>query len=314
MASRTWNRFLGATRQSYQHATSQEYVERLCTSWLLPGWALFALRIIISFYAFTVLFYVIGYRSGIGETEAVEQSFSYFTVLGYWGLAFYHGFTAMHTASLAFGSSGTAWLSRWPGWMRWLHSVFYATVTVYPYVVTAVFWSLLAANAFESTLSTFTNISEHGLNSVFAFLELALPRSDPHPWINLPALIFILALYLSLAYLTHATEGIYVYDFLDPANGSGSVFGYCIAILAATIVLFTIVRYLQLLRRWLTEDRRARKAAHRIADSHQTDDSTLEMGMTEKHIDTKDNTDHQNSAAVDLDMSSKEARSKGFDS
>lgn len=53
------------------------------------------------------------------------------------------------------------------------------------------------------------------MNSGFAFLEVALPRSQPHPWINLVPLIVILASYLGLAYLTHATENIYVYDFLD---------------------------------------------------------------------------------------------------
>ncbi len=55
----------------------------------------------------------------------------------------------------------------------------------------------------------------HALNTVFAGLEIILPRSDPHPWLLLVPIIIILALYLALAYLTHATEGFYVYSFLD---------------------------------------------------------------------------------------------------
>ena len=55
----------------------------------------------------------------------------------------------------------------------------------------------------------------HALNSVFAGLEIILPRSDPHPWLLLVPMIVILALYLGLAYLTHATEGFYVYSFLN---------------------------------------------------------------------------------------------------
>ena len=61
-----------------------------------------------------------------------------------------------------------------------------------------------------------SNISEHALNSVFAFLEIVLPQSDPHPWILLVPLVVILALYLGLAYLSHATEHFYVYAFLNP--------------------------------------------------------------------------------------------------
>lgn len=61
-----------------------------------------------------------------------------------------------------------------------------------------------------------SNISQHALNSVFAFLEILLPMSQPHPWIQLVPMIIILALYLGLAYLTHTTEGYYVYSFLDP--------------------------------------------------------------------------------------------------
>jgi hypothetical protein len=95
--------------------------------------------------------------------------------------------------------------------------------------------------------------SAHALNSVFAFLEIILPRSEPHPWIQLIPLIIILALYLGLAYLTHATENIYVYSFLDPANGRGLVAGACIGILVGSIIVFIIVRYFIWLRQWIVE-------------------------------------------------------------
>ena len=78
------------------------------------------------------------------------------------------------------------------------------------------FWAILAHGALDNALSTYTNTSEHALNSVFAFLEIFLPRSDPHPWLQLVPLIVIGLLYLALAYLTHATQHFYVYNFLDP--------------------------------------------------------------------------------------------------
>ena len=84
--------------------------------------------------------------------------------------------------------------------------------------------------------------------------EIVLPRTAPLPFFHLVPIILILALYLGLAYLTHATEGFYVYGFLDnKTNSSGKVAGYIIGILVAAIVIFLLVRYLIMLRVWLTE-------------------------------------------------------------
>lgn len=71
---------------------------------------------------------------------------------------------------------------------------------------------------------------------------------------DLIPVIIILALYLGLAYLTHATQGFYTYGFLDlQKNSSGIVAAYIVGILVAAIVIFLIVRYLILLRVWVTE-------------------------------------------------------------
>lgn len=54
-------------------------------------------------------------------------------------------------------------------------------------------------------------------------------------------LVIFLALYLALAYVTHATQGWYPYSFLDPKHGGGRLAGYIIGILAAACVIFGIV-------------------------------------------------------------------------
>jgi uncharacterized membrane protein YjdF len=74
------------------------------------------------------------------------------------------------------------------------------------------------------------------------------------PFFHLIPIIILLALYLALAYVTFATEGFYVYDFLDTrTNSSGKVGAYIVGILAAAIIIFLIVRYLIMLRVWVTE-------------------------------------------------------------
>lgn len=72
----------------------------------------------------------------------------------------------------------------------------------------------------------------------------------------LAPLIVILGLYLGLAYLTHTTEGFYVYSFLDiQTKGSGTVAGYCVGIFVGCIILFAIVWGLLWLRKWVTESK-----------------------------------------------------------
>lgn len=66
-----------------------------------------------------------------------------------------------------------------------------------------------------------------------------------------------MALYLALAYLTHATQGFYPYSFLDPNNGSGKLAAYIIGILAAACVIYGIVWVIIWIRRWITETKLA---------------------------------------------------------
>ena len=131
------SKFLYLIKQSWRASTDPIYIERLCTSWILPPIALCALRAFFSLYAFFVTFFVLGWDNTHAATRASHQaahSFSYFTDLTYWGLAFYFAFAAAHTASYA--RTGRPWLASWPGVLRWLHSAYYVTITVYPFIVT----------------------------------------------------------------------------------------------------------------------------------------------------------------------------------
>ena len=122
-------------RLSFHESATLETVTRFSTSWLLPPIVLCFIRGIISLYAFVVIFTTLGLESTVYKaTHAATKSFSYFTILGYWGLAFYFAFAAAHSGSYAI--RGQALLAGWPKSLRWLHGVFYATVAVFPFIVT----------------------------------------------------------------------------------------------------------------------------------------------------------------------------------
>jgi len=55
----------------------------------------------------------------------------------------------------------------------------------------------------------------------------------------------MLACYLGVAYITYATQGVWVYTFLNPNVEHGLVAAYIIGILAGTVLVFAIVNVIR---------------------------------------------------------------------
>jgi hypothetical protein len=232
---------------------------RFETSWLLSPWLLFACRALISLYVFVTRFFIIGWtctHEELGGCDAVGKSFSYFTILTFWGIAFYFLIAAIHTFTYAL--SGRPLLDRFPRALQALHSLFYSTIITYPFLVTIVYWVVLFKGPwFDLEFEAWSNITQHGLNSAFALFELLIPRTSPPPWLHMVWLILILAGYLALAYVTYADQGFYTYGFLDhnDVGSRGLVAAYIFGILAGIIIIFCLAWLLIWLRRWITESK-----------------------------------------------------------
>jgi hypothetical protein len=121
---------------SHRSARDAEYAStyRFATSWILPPALLFLIRAALSLYAFTTLFFVLAWHGTHHDLLEARHSFSYFTVLTYWGLAFYYAFAALHTFS--YWRTGTPLLARWPRALQTAHGMFYSTIVIYPFIVT----------------------------------------------------------------------------------------------------------------------------------------------------------------------------------
>lgn len=145
--------------------------------------------------------------------------FSFFTELTYIGLVSY--FWASSVQTFFFARSRAVYpLQNWPRPLQFLHLLLHTTIVTYPIIVTAVFWGLIATpDTLSTRWSAWVNISEHALNTVFAAFEIFCTNASPSfganpqglsmPWIHLPFLIILLAGYLGVAYITHATQGFY---------------------------------------------------------------------------------------------------------
>ncbi|PFH56791.1 hypothetical protein XA68_15986 [Ophiocordyceps unilateralis] len=247
---------------------------RFETSSLIGPWSLFLCRAGMSVYGFVTIFFIIVYSCTAPDTPppkspppqapnhdtatgcaSVPRSFSYFTVLSYWGLAFYFLVAALH--SFSYIRSARPFLHRLPRPLQALHSLFYSSVVTFPFLVSLTYWAVLYRAWFPSAFDAWRNFSQHALNSVFALFEILVPRVRPLPWIHLPWLALILLAYLAIAFITLADQGFYTYAFLDYSRtgGRAHVAAYTLGITAALVLIFCAVHFLIRLRCWLTESK-----------------------------------------------------------
>ena len=182
---------------------------------------------------------------------AIGESFSFFTYLTFWSLGFYFLFSSVHTFMYAFRQQ--TWLHRWPRPLQLAHSLYYSTVTSFPFLVTIVFWGTMNSGWPAGRFEQWINISVHGLNSVFAILEIVLTATNPPPWTHLSIVLAVLSTYLGLAYLTRHTQGFYVYEWMNPAHGKWSIVLHIAAYAGAMTALFILARFAIMLRNRLAD-------------------------------------------------------------
>jgi len=188
------------------------------------------------------------------ESVVIRQGniwFSFFTHLTFTGLtayllvSTYHDFNYKPSASSSYAYP----LQRWPRVLQAMHILLISTVTTFPILVSIAYWALLASSAtFATPYTTWSAVSLHIFNTVFALLEITTTNIPPLPWAALPMCLILLLAYLGVAYITHATQGIYAYAFLDPQTQHGKLAAYIIGIAVGEVIIFTLVRYAIVLR------------------------------------------------------------------
>ncbi|KAF3002926.1 hypothetical protein E8E13_003090 [Curvularia kusanoi] len=170
---------------------------------------------------------------------AIGQSFSFFTYLTFWSLGFYFFFSALHT--FMFALKKRTWLHDWPKTFQLMHSLYYSCITTMPFLVTIVFWGTMNSGWPSGRFEQWMNLSVHGLNSVFAIVEIILPATEAPPLSHLSVVLLVLSGYLGLAYLTRYTQGFYVYEWMNPAHGNVSIVLHIAGYAGGIIAIFCLV-------------------------------------------------------------------------
>ncbi|KAF1844636.1 uncharacterized protein K460DRAFT_365571 [Cucurbitaria berberidis CBS 394.84] len=183
---------------------------------------------------------------------AIGQSFSFFTYLTFWSLGFYFLVSSIHTFMYAFRQR--TWLhSSWPKPLQMAHSLYYSSITCFPFLVTIVFWGTMNSGWPTGRFEQWINISVHALNSLFAIVEIVLPATQPPPWTHLSVVLLVLSAYLGLAYITRETQGFYVYEWMNPAHGNWSIVLHIIGYAGGMVALFVLARCAIVARHWIAK-------------------------------------------------------------
>jgi len=236
MASKIWT-LLGVP-ESFDPAL------KFVTSPIVQPLVLAAIRLTFASYTLVTLLFILIRESVV--THDAKTFFSYFTELTYIGLCAYFWASGVQTTTFALNPRASMYpLQRWPRILQFLHSLLWTTITTFPFIVTPVFWLILAKpSTLSTTFNIWENVSIHALNSVFALFEVFLTRAGPQPWLHIPFLVLLLGGYLGVAYITHATQGFYPYSFLDPKKEGAFLAVYIVGIPVAGAMIFSIVRFI----------------------------------------------------------------------
>jgi hypothetical protein len=137
--------------------------------------------------------------------------------------------------SVVYALTGRSLLHKYPRFLQLLHTLWYSTVTTYPFVVTAVYWALTPRTTHGTPMRTglriWLNVSFHCLNTVFAFFETMFSGVGEQRWTHVIFILVLLILYIVMAYIIRLTAKFYVYEFMDWATfSSGATVGYICAV------------------------------------------------------------------------------------
>jgi len=228
----TWSRFF--SYEAFGVSSPFDPTFHYVSSPILPPIVLGALRLLFAVYTLVTDILTLA--------DNPNSYLSYFTDLTYIGLTAYFWAAGVQTIAFVLRRRKSYPLQTWPRFLQLLHVILYSTVTVFPIIVTVVYWTLIAnSTTFATRFKSWSAISIHVMNTFFALFEI-ISHGGPSPWMHLVPLIFILACYVAVAYITRATQGFYVYSFLDPTKEGGVLAAYIVGIALGCCVVFSIVK------------------------------------------------------------------------
>ncbi|KAG0261090.1 hypothetical protein DFQ27_003154 [Actinomortierella ambigua] len=250
--------------------------ERFVTSNIVRPKTLLIIRSVLTLYIWSALLSTwITARSAGGYLR-------FFTNLSFIGLCFY----MLCTCIWSFGylrqtpTSRVAWLNdRSPWWAR-LHQLLYSSIICFHFVVPIVFWTMLSVGMDKmTTVEKWQNVSVHAFDGVVALSELILNRNVLVPRHSV-IVASVMVLYMFLTFVVYASDGTWVYPFLNWSKGPIVAASYVGIGVGMFIIFFLLMIVHRLRNNW--GDRRP--VVLELASHQQSGSLCKETSATELNI------------------------------
>ncbi|KAJ3290516.1 hypothetical protein HDU79_003173 [Rhizoclosmatium sp. JEL0117] len=166
----------------------------------------------------------------------------FFTEWTWLGLIFYLSTAVYNSHLYVTKSNALATMEARPYWMKYSNWLLYALPATYVYIVSIVFWALLASVLSNAdSVNSWLTVSQHALNSVIMIGELVLGRI-PLAYAFMIPFIVIALMYLGIALVFHAVYGSWSYGFLDTSKPMWYL--WYIGVILFFVIEFVVVVYI----------------------------------------------------------------------
>ncbi|CAB5368013.1 unnamed protein product [Rhizophagus irregularis] len=223
--------------------------EKSVTSWFISPKILLIIRGIIALYAWIIL---IGQFVNSATYGGAGDFFKFFTNLSFVGLTAYFTTAFYHSYRYVTKNNKPVSFQNQPNILNWLFWLLYHTMTHFSTVIVLTYWLFLSRNFIFAKPQPFRwwlNVSVHGLNFLFAIIEIFLNRQIIVVSFVILSLI-IQILYMFVVFINYAVTSMWIYGFADFTKGSITAIWY-IGLIIGYIIIFFLVYGVHLLRDFL---------------------------------------------------------------
>ncbi|ORX46738.1 hypothetical protein DM01DRAFT_1410463 [Hesseltinella vesiculosa] len=223
--------------------------ERAVTSYWLPTKVFLGIRLLLCLWVTIVLWMHIGVTAQAGQ---MKTFFAFFTDLTYIGLNAYLVTSCYHHVAYVWFEKDLKSFFKQPTVLNYLYVYLYHTVIVFNAVTPLVYWAFLSSGSSKMTvLGNFLNDNVHGVSFFIMLVDVIFNRMQVYT--NMVLLLLVnVVLYMCLAFIVHAVDGIWVYPFLNWSHGATAAMMYLIVGLIFTVVFF-IMMGIHDLRDWIAQ-------------------------------------------------------------
>ncbi|GAA5817183.1 hypothetical protein MFLAVUS_010725 [Mucor flavus] len=253
--------------------------ETAVTSHWVSSKTFFTIRSVLALYSFIVMWVNIGFTASEGNGDSF---FAFFTNLTFVGLHAYLITATVHHFRYLHNKNVNSFLDQYAV-LNYLYVFLYCTVISFNIVTPVVYWSLLSKGAGGmSPRESWLNVSVHGVSFFLMIFDVIFNRMKA-PLRMIIFVLFTVLVYMCLAFVVHATQGYWVYPFLNWEQGPKAAIWY-VAVAAIVIVSYLLQVLIHFLRDFVARKMGKSESSQRVEDGEAHNHAMTKIETTNSSV------------------------------